>query len=422
MATYTASSTSLSDVQSAIDQSQVQDGDTVVIPEGESTWGGPISFRGKAITLRGMGPDRTRINQGGLTLPSNSRLTEIFFYDMYENYGFRANGYNWRIDHCEFETPDKWGSTFQSKVSPSNMAEFGPPTGVIDHNVVTHGRFLCNGTDAIFDEATSVWAWDNPWGSDHAVFIEDNIFYNTIRGNVADGNYGGIYVFRHNEVHGNWCEAHGTTDQSEWRGIRHTEIYENKWHSRQDYSYAYTHIRAGTGCIWGNTSTAEWDGVDNYFDTRSYGKDPDGPQGYLDGITYWYDQPGRGPDLCNASTHEERCEQTLSPYLLWDNVCDTGTDFDIKEGDPYLEIGRDIIKLEEKPSWYTPYTYPHPLTTGENPPDVFSFTAEGGTYIPRTDSNNPVQIEYVSDTSGGLQSGGSAELKKIYTRTAYLYR
>ncbi len=100
-------------------------------------------------------------------------------------------------------------------------------------------------------------------------------------------------------------------------------------------------------------------------------------QGFAAGNTYEIrkviqvlDQPGLGAQVGTMKRNNPRwMQQATEPCYSWNNVDANNNQVDFKQGTggaPVTE-GRDYFNRTAMPG-YTPYTYPHPLTTSLSPP------------------------------------------------------
>jgi len=287
-ATITAASTSQSDVQAAINAAN--EGDTVVVPAGDSTWpGSAVTWTGgvtvlKAITLQGQGIDKTFIRRDPATCAPENWLINIapsnpnvlcrvtgFYLDWMRpcpdsggnKRGIIVNGPSTkiRIDHCFFNFGRR-----PMDVGPSGYPIFG----VIDHC----GFYNCNVWLSLAYHADSGKAsWSQPirLGGLDAFVIEDCSF--TADGNASFelneimlGGQGTRNVFRHNTVNfessypypANLFDAHGHGGYGHYgfgEGTRLYEIYNNNI-TVSPQSYRYANFRGGTIIMHDNTFTA----------------------------------------------------------------------------------------------------------------------------------------------------------------------
>ncbi len=304
------------DVQSAIDMAQ--DGDTVMIPEGESVWDKsvkigeiiswtPIVYSGKAITVMGAGIDRTVIIAG---ISESGRAVIPFVIRTEEGKPFRITGMtirgldgstvnpsgaisvrgttkHLRIDHIKFENLYSRGILIN-----------GWMYGVIDH------------CEFIFLHSQSVWVGHSEWrgklygdgswasplslGTEKAIYVEDNLFDAVgAMGEIIDGSGGSRYVFRYNTVINGEIGNHGTESPGRRRSCFSYEVYNNTISRVGTPWWAAMHFRGGTGVIFNNTVTGLYNNfciLSNYRDFHSFrfwgAADGTSPYDVNDGIIY----------------------------------------------------------------------------------------------------------------------------------------
>jgi hypothetical protein len=390
-ATYnvTCSGSITTALQNAI--SSAVDGDTVSISAGTCS-SGKVSWENKDIAVQGQGIGTTTVS--GLsfnvlvTTKARFRITgfsvgaaDSWTLDARE----RTTGIKgWRIDHVAWSYPS----------CGQNIAVFvnGINWGLFDHNTFT------NAGNAIFIRA---WAENtnevNPWppsgtpgmggyswllpvgfGTDEAVYIEDNTFTmgtGCFMG-VGDSYYGGRSVFRHNKVTNAYWQNHAARSYERGGNIR-TEIYNNDFNATDPAWYRAVHIRSGTGVVFNNTLRGFFNTM-NVDNQRSNGQNTSGPFNACNGSSSWdgnapgqagwpcLDQIGRGTG--------QYPNQPSVPLYIWNNGssigCSTGGSCDnnvtmTSDGDAHVQAGRDYINNGTTPKpGYAPYTYPHPLVSG----------------------------------------------------------
>jgi len=331
------------EVQSAIDGASAND--TVRLPTAcTAVWTSTVNIPGsKALTLDGNGSTITRNISGSGTLISlqsnaaaTSRVTNFIFSfqsgtgagPMYISVGGGWTNAKFRVDHNTFRTA---GTQVHLKV--------GSALGLIDNNKF----YTTRGGEIIHVEAygaNSDAGWRNTVvpGSDDAVYIEDNEFYNAVSGDPAyfyggsavQNYYGARTVFRYNFCQMTQFDAHGTAGMI---GARWWEVYENEFNyvpnGNQDKVLA---LRAGSGVVFNNrTSGSSNDGSGAIV---AYEEDSGYPALY---------QVGRGKD------------QVLDPAYVWGNA----SSIPVTSSSSNVQVGRDFLTTA-KPG-YQPYVYPHPL-------------------------------------------------------------
>jgi hypothetical protein len=219
-----------------------QDGDIIACPAGSWSWAN-IDIVNRNVTLQGAGIGRTMISitaAGGLeATASNTKAFRVtgFTFASTANFGTDEGyammrvlgGHGWRVDHNRFEIY----STVQSYDGGNGIYTKNDVSGVIDHNQFVKGGGSGCMHASVYPEGAgaTAWGWPTQIGSfNHTVFIEDNYFYNpnacpSHNAHAAYGQNGGIFVFRHNEIHNMNVDAHGFCAI---HGTREWEISNNK--------------------------------------------------------------------------------------------------------------------------------------------------------------------------------------------------
>lgn len=371
-----AASTKLEDVQTAVDSAK--NGDIVMVPTGTSTWNDALDIPDdKKITLRGSGSGNTIISSTSdeprilIDLnQSGSRITEFGFRLSNDNgAGITVDGDGWRVDHCKFDNEIE--KTIEGVIAWGTSDENGCPKGVIDHCEFNNIRVLVVGDAGLM--ANEIWSEPLGLGSKNAVFVEDCKFHYTKFGNVIDANYGGRYVFRYNDVVDAYIEAHSV--QGENRAARSWEIYENTIKQVEQSMWTPFFLRGGTGVVYNNTVIGSWSSPTITVDNRRSFEFFEG-SGACDGTSPWdgneesngypaRDQIGRSTDSCLWTDETPYPTQELSPFYQWNNKYN-GSEIEVYVHNNcgiHIKENRDYYNNTEKPV-YTPYTYPHPLTTG----------------------------------------------------------
>ena len=236
----TAASTSAADVSAAI--SQAQDGYTVKIPAGTSTWTTQV-WIGKAITLQGAGIGQTIIKDGAngtqflaarLVAGKVTRFTGMEFQNggrtqvgaapagCMKIYG-ADDGSQWRMDNC------KWDNLNGYLVTDTVV-------GVIDHNNLQIGgpvyEWMYPYGNTWGGKTYGDGSWEMPanFGSSKFLFIEDNTATcsrTTLNCSLTDGFNGARFVVRHNKLNNFNVGDHGTESPGRGRSSRAKEIYAN---------------------------------------------------------------------------------------------------------------------------------------------------------------------------------------------------
>lgn len=249
-ATRVASSPAMVDVQAAINTAV--DGDVVEIPAGIATWGASNTYLSisKAITLRGAGKGITVItlsDTGGKYGNGTMRISAAATVRSMTINGSNAapvtafsisSKDGWRITDIDYNG----GTTDGYFVIVSNVY------GLIDSNDITGAN---GSAELIFTRGrTDSWQTPHSIGGADNVFIEDNIFSG--RGYVCDINANGRAVIRYNTISGAMkIDGHGKASNTPARGVRHMEVYGNRWTNTSNY-WAAIELRGGGGRIFDN--------------------------------------------------------------------------------------------------------------------------------------------------------------------------
>ena len=194
------------DVQTAIDSAV--DGDTVLVPAGECTWSGGVSIpSSKKITLQGAGIDQTIISGSGTLVNlkvSSSRLTGFTFLGG----GREVQGTGWRIDNCKIYSESTLiaGVYAQSSDEANGVHPEGLIDNCILYNarVVTKAGALLSERDwqhRYWNAPLDIGTGNN------TIYIEDCNITSTVTNNI-DASYGGAYVARFNTITKMQIEVH----------------------------------------------------------------------------------------------------------------------------------------------------------------------------------------------------------------------
>ena len=385
--THTAASCSRNDVLAAITASS--DGDTINIPAGDCTWSSGVSLSGPR-TIKGQGSDRTiiRMNVGGTTFSHDDigawmRYTGIGFYGSPTSAAKAIefkNGTNFRIDHCRF-----YPSTWHGVITSKRIVK-----GLIDHNIFERNDVggsdyginwgsnygtgnppscqsytePCTSPDCISCRNTwSDW-WNNvdnqntfrPFngnfvpGTENAIFVEDNVF--NWKGSAMEANWGSManIVVRNNSFSNRDGNNGGVKP-----GAEHCEIYNNTFENlRSD--------RPTSAALYIRSSCLVYNNTFKYYDHG--GEFAAWSCGF--GYCYLLDNPKvlmHDTYIYNNTYQNAVCPGDNSNcWTEWGE----GDPNRISENQNYFfRAPRSGDRIYP----YTPYTYPHPLTLGDPPPD-----------------------------------------------------
>jgi len=384
--TVSAASCSQSDVQAAINATN--SGDTVAVPKGTCTWSSTVTISSShQITMDGGGSTITFGSGGSLSITtgtaSNTRVT---------NFNFIGSGTN-GSDVIEFHTVTSPPSlTFRFDHNSCNCGSPSAPStilgiyqngpGLIDHNSFTcaHGADELIHVLGLGPSDNSGWWDDVTPGGPNMIFIEDNTFNDSggAGASAFQSYYGARTVARHNTFTNAQIDQHG----SGMIGARWYEFYSNNFTDAAGIC-----IRAGSGVVFSNTNTGA------IRMTQEFGSYP----------AEW--QVGQGKEVThntptNCSTGgPPGCAfayvwSDVTPLLNTTAGCAAGLANLIQfQRDVYSTGGNGVTTgtLASRPStcskyqgyfatdqntlyqctatntwtaYYTPYTYPHPLTQG----------------------------------------------------------
>lgn len=285
-ATINASSTSLSDVKSAI--SSASSGDVVIVPAGRATWTSPL-FITKGIILKGAGIDSTILTNG---IAASQTGDYLIYYEpavpatdgMVDISGFTFDGgnsggaitvvnlsstaiYNFRIHHNKFQHSNSNGSGEKQAAIYTRGNTFG----LVDHN-----EFYNNFKDVVvLGNQSDSWATYPGLanvGTNKYLYIENNTsttsadFVRDLF--IGETGEGARWVGRYNTVDAttahNIMDSHGDTLN---RGVVAFEFYENTITSHGNpvvQSYEVIQQRGGLGMIYNNSAQYGTDGVRSY--------------------------------------------------------------------------------------------------------------------------------------------------------------
>ncbi len=266
--TIVASSPSRADVGAAYDR--CVDGDTLLIPAGESTWTQSLGIE-KGITIMGSGVDSTIIRDAVVeSTPVNKTEAIIYFITesekayrltgiRFENAGrstyyegsiqIHGDGRTIRIDNCYFD-----------RLNSRAVYWRGYTRGLVDHCYFDMGgnQAVTISPSAWGGGASGNGSWNAPdqMGTSEAVFIEDCTMIASDNGGLTDGFNGARFVVRHCNIVNGHIASHGTESTRHQRGTRIIEVYENTFQHDRSGSNAYAvNYRSGTGVVFNNTGT-----------------------------------------------------------------------------------------------------------------------------------------------------------------------
>ena len=179
---------------------------------------------------------------------------------------------NLRVDHCHFNP------TTYSFSANAVITLYGTLEGVFDHNLFNlgNGGNYTNGIQVYAGQLDTIgrgdgsWAAPSSWGSQHAIFAENNTY---VGGYTDDCNLGGHLVTRYNAITvvNAGVQAHPTySGGGRDRGCRTLEVYHNYFstNSTSPDPNAFG-MRGGTGLFWENIITSNFKAVLGVYTDRA---------------------------------------------------------------------------------------------------------------------------------------------------------
>jgi hypothetical protein len=379
-ATITATSPSLTDVTSAVNQAN--NGDTVKIPAGAASWPSTLTIS-KWLTLQGAGSNATVItftysNAGGSLDKGGIVMQGPGFNQIYDMQFKGVGGYtarpalvvwsgNMRVSRCAF-------------VDCASVMRPAGPFGVVDHNSVLN----CRGAFSTFGWGDGQYNWDHyypiSFSSTNYLFFEDNTIeadgnrLRTLYGDnsfvVSSSGQGSSYVSRYNTILGYnnaqlapaW-DWHGDSNDGT-RGNTSAQVYMNKITLRDTASIGFlVAARGGQGLIYSNTITG----------------------GSVGPISVWEEWPQgttvEGKLVHDYVTNQWQWANTVNGNAMTDTSCASSPQ------------GCGMLDFHNAP--YTgsySQTYPHPLVSGTLPPEPSSGTIEADKIVYLT--NAPIVLTF----------------------------
>lgn len=350
--THTATTCSSAHVQEAIDAAS--DADTVAIPYGSCTWETSVTIPNtKGLIIQGSGTGNTIITDG---LPSHgylvaplsieatsgkfTRVTAISFIGTADSTNGSicihgtTGGQCFRIDHCEITTLAR-----AVKVQ-------GYIFGVIDNCTITAPNNTTAQGISIIADGETAWARPLGLGSGDFIFIEDCVFnYSYLNDGALDAYNGARYVVRNNTINGTAVAHHGN-DSGGYRSTHSYEIYNNVFANTGTAIYTVMATRGGTGVVYGNTITGNWNDfyrLNNYRSCPYFdGSHTGGATAYLEDSTANFDG-GSNPVSDNShyvynQTDGSYCKITSHTATTITCALSGGTDNSWANGDRYSVV------------------------------------------------------------------------------------
>jgi len=257
-------------------------------------------------------------------------------------------------------------------------------SGVYHDNVFKNCRLLLRGeTNGTRDE----WAQPSTIGSPdqrYVYYVENNSFFFTVFGNLADQEFGSRLVFRKNYVQNVYGEVHGVHPEqgasaTDYPGLngRSWEYYQNTFVCQPAFAstgqcYAPLRLRGGTGVVFDNT----FDGyvIPPAMDNQRSDSNWTGVNGQCNGKAPWDGNkvlgwPCVGQVGTSTYTSGKIQPQSLEPAYFWNNT------FKGQPTKPTTLGGGSVRDIKEGRDWfptprpnYTPYPYPYKFPNSSSPP------------------------------------------------------
>jgi len=372
--TTNAASASQADVANAI--GGVSHGDTVNVPAGSANWSG-LTIN-KAITLNGAGTNSTTI-----TLTGNNTATKQASgvgNIRIQNFRFNKSSGGNASKGWTFTGPWPTGDfiVFASNlcvISASAFIGIDTPGGVL----IARNKITAGWDDSIIHPKNATDSY-NSWSANHSIgaadttgknniYVENNDIYGGTNQGI-DADDGSRVVFRNNYLLYSSFNTHGWATSS--HGVRHFEVYGNNFDHQGSTAQIGNQnwgvwIRGAAGIIASNTfanlAGGYWgDKSELKFSIR--GAEDTRPQGACGSVSY--PVPHQLGNDYNGSLYQlgihifnNTGSQAWDAGWHWGNPC--GLTFST-----FWQNNRDYFLT--KPGWWTPYTAPHPVLTGEAPP------------------------------------------------------
>jgi len=413
----TAASPSLTDVKAAI--STAGTGDTVLVPAGSAIWNSPLGIT-KGIILKGAGAGLTIITSNYSN--SGDHLITYTPSDFSANNPFRITGFTFDLaNKCKGIFLNHWSSSslvIQTKIRIDHNTFTGAATtylqaitnggmrGVVDNNLFDNMCYPIRNSTCYRNGQE--W-WDN-WEAvvfgkaDNNIYYEDNIFTGVEI--VMDCQYSNRYVVRYNTIT-TYMESWPLFDMHGNDGVSYSgfggEIYGNQINS--NYATCLLDHRGGKFVVFMNNKngTEGW-GIQVRNEVPSLRKNPTtnpSPQ-YPNDSYYWLNRRNLTGSFAAASATTTQTEGALTLVPTANREFFDGTDsFNGTLGmgygtlaarpatctvgvgywatdqsvtslagmvgkNPTTPISGTLYRCTSTNVWttyYTPYTYPHPLRT-----------------------------------------------------------
>ena len=410
-----AKSCSLADVQAAI--AQANPGDTVVVPNGSTTWNQQLVIN-KGIILKAATKGGVTITMGfeGQNFKDSNYLIKYEPSNPSANEPFRISGFKFdgnhkgegitlknttttainriRIDNNEF-------SNWQTDVAARVINIEGTVYGVADNNIFYNDDSSTYRAFSFYSYYGGQDAWKYltyDHGTADNFYFEDNIIYT--KNVIATDGAGGRYAFRHNNIILNQppgtlmlylLDAHGNMGEGGNWGQMGVEFYENDIELNSN-GIVFIDIRGGKGLIYNNrvtnmASTPAYQVREEYYDwLNPPAKNLISGQPQYVSECYFFNQTNNGnkiyPRLSISQTLDYGGGEGIVPredvhVFIEKSSFDGSSGVGVgtlsqrpasctKEGVAWWATDEKKLYRWHNGKWelyYIPYTYPHPLRT-----------------------------------------------------------
>jgi len=411
----TAASPALADVQAAI--AQANPGDTVVVPNGSTTWNQQLVIN-KGIILKAATKGGVTITMGfeGQNFKDSNYLIKYEPSNPSANEPFRISGFKFdgnhkgegitlknttttainriRIDNNEF-------SNWQTDVAARVINIEGTVYGVADNNIFYNDDSSTYRAFSFYSYYGGQDAWKYltyDHGTADNFYFEDNIIYT--KNVIATDGAGGRYAFRHNNIILNQppgtlmlylLDAHGNMGEGGNWGQMGVEFYENDIELNSN-GIVFIDIRGGKGLIYNNrvtnmASTPAYQVREEYYDwLNPPAKNLISGQPQYVSECYFFNQTNNGnkiyPRLSISQTLDYGGGEGIVPredvhVFIEKSSFDGSSGVGVgtlsqrpasctKEGVAWWATDEKKLYRWHNGKWelyYIPYTYPHPLRT-----------------------------------------------------------
>lgn len=295
-------------------------GDTIRVPAGTFTWGdggNAIWLNGQAA-LVGAGQDKTIIQISSTAGTFGNAVIRILNGGTVSDMTIR--GATGNKSAFGATGPSGWRITAITYIGVAGEGYFcyvGNNYGLIDNCKITGG----SGTsELIFTRGpTNSWQTPSSLGTANAVYIEDCTFDGP--GYVSDFNSNSRGVVRFCTINGNMkVDGHGAATNGPPRGVRHMEVYRNRW-TRADRYWTAVELRGGTGHIFDN-HLPNADGNLAWFKIREYGV-----LGQWAAFNFIIQTLVNHPILDQIGVGQDPRVGGSEPMYLWNNTYGNGLDW-----------------------------------------------------------------------------------------------